>query len=49
VGEPAFLTVQIMSGERVMHSQMVTDIGHAALVADDLRKAFVKDQKTCGD
>ena len=35
VGEPAFLTVQIMSGERVMHSQMVAARTQRTIVSDN--------------
>jgi len=43
VGEPASLFVEVTTGDRVMHSQLVDDIEHAALVAEDLQKTFVKD------
>jgi hypothetical protein len=43
IGEPPALFVQVMKGERTMYSQPAADIGHAADIADDLRRTFVED------
>jgi len=43
VGEPACLCVEVMTGDHVMHSQQVTDIGYASIVAEALHQTFVKE------
>src|SRR5262249_42789878 len=43
VGDPPFLFVQVMSGDRAVYSQRVTDTAQAALAANDLRRTFVDD------